>query len=93
MAGSAVAGYLGYHAVFYATAACVAFSCLCNLVQFRSLLKSKGNLVRVKINLKCSSCGSMNYLTSKNSKTHPDKIEVLKYCPKERKVTLHLESK
>ena len=41
MAGSVVAGYLGYHAVFYATAACVAFSCLCNLVQFRSLLKVK----------------------------------------------------
>ena len=41
MAGSAVAGYLGHHAVFYATAACVAFSCLCNLVQFRSLLKVK----------------------------------------------------
>lgn len=41
MAGSAVAGYLGYDAVFYATAACVAFSCLCNLVQFRSLLKVK----------------------------------------------------
>ena len=41
MAGSAVAGYLGYHAVFYATAACVAFSCLCNIVQFRSLLKAK----------------------------------------------------
>ena len=41
MAGSTVAGYLGYHAVFYATAACVAFSCLCNLVQFRSLLKVK----------------------------------------------------
>ena len=41
MAGSAVAGYLGYHAVFYATAACVTFSCLCNIVQFRSLLKVK----------------------------------------------------
>ena len=41
MAGSAVAGYLGYHAVFYATAACVAFSCLCNIVQFRLLLKVK----------------------------------------------------
>ncbi|VOW09139.1 multi-drug resistance efflux pump [Streptococcus pneumoniae] len=38
--------------------------------------------MRVKINLKCSSCDSINYLTSKNSKTHPDKIEVLKYCPK-----------
>ncbi|MCG4834163.1 50S ribosomal protein L33, partial [Mediterraneibacter faecis] len=30
---------------------------------------------------------------SKNTKTHPEKIEVLKYCPKERKVTLHIESK
>lgn len=41
MTGSAFAGQYGYHAVFYATAACVAFSCLCNLVQFRSLLKVK----------------------------------------------------
>ncbi|RXX22710.1 MFS transporter [Streptococcus oralis] len=41
MTGSAVAGQYGYHSVFYATAACVAFSCLCNLVQFRSLLKVK----------------------------------------------------
>ncbi|HEM4583950.1 TPA: 50S ribosomal protein L33 [Streptococcus suis] len=48
--------------------------------------------MRVKINLQCSECGSKNYLTSKNAKTHPDKIEVLKYCPKERKVTLHLET-
>jgi len=41
MTGSAVSGQYGYHFVFYATAACVAFSCLCNLVQFRSLLKVK----------------------------------------------------
>ena len=41
MTGSAVAGQYGYHSVFYATAVCVAFSCLCNLVQFRSLLKVK----------------------------------------------------
>ena len=41
MTGSAVVGQYGYHSVFYATAACVAFSCLCNLVQFRSLLKVK----------------------------------------------------
>ncbi|MDO4667190.1 MAG: 50S ribosomal protein L33 [Streptococcus sp.] len=49
--------------------------------------------MRVKINLKCSECGSLNYLTSKNNKTHPEQIKVLKYCPKERKVTLHLETK
>ena len=41
MTGSAVAGQFGYHYVFYATAACVALSCLFNLVQFRSLLKVK----------------------------------------------------
>ncbi|MCC9871794.1 50S ribosomal protein L33, partial [Streptococcus agalactiae] len=29
---------------------------------------------------------------SKNKSNHPDKIEVPKYCPKERKVTLHIES-
>ncbi|MCC9972146.1 50S ribosomal protein L33, partial [Streptococcus agalactiae] len=28
----------------------------------------------------------------KNKSNHPDKIEVPKYCPKERKVTLHIES-
>ncbi|TWT12013.1 MULTISPECIES: 50S ribosomal protein L33 [unclassified Streptococcus] len=48
--------------------------------------------MRIKITLICSACGSKNYLTSKNKKNHPDKIQVLKYCPKERKVTLHLES-
>ncbi len=41
MAGSAVAGQFGYHAVFYATSLCVAFSCLFNLLQFRTLLKVK----------------------------------------------------
>ena len=41
MTGSAVAGQFGYHSVFYATAVCVALSCLFNLVQFRSLLKVK----------------------------------------------------
>ena len=48
--------------------------------------------MRVKINLKCSACGQKNYLTSKNKKTHPEKMQVPKFCPKERKVTLHIES-
>ena len=48
--------------------------------------------MRVKINLECSSCGSKNYLKSKNKTTHPERIQGLKYCPKERKVTLHIES-
>ncbi|HER6197565.1 TPA: 50S ribosomal protein L33 [Streptococcus pyogenes] len=48
--------------------------------------------MRVKINLECSECGSNNYLTSKSKSSHPEKIKVLKYCPKERKVTLHVET-
>ena len=41
LAGSAVAEQFGYHSVFYATALCVALSCLFNLIQFRTLLKVK----------------------------------------------------
>ena len=41
LAGSAVARQFGYHSVFYATALCVALSCLFNLIQFRTLLKVK----------------------------------------------------
>ena len=41
LAGSVVAEQFGYHSVFYATALCVALSCLFNLIQFRTLLKVK----------------------------------------------------
>ena len=41
LAGSAVARQFGYHSVFYATALCVALSCLFNLIQFKTLLKVK----------------------------------------------------
>ncbi|URZ86746.1 MULTISPECIES: 50S ribosomal protein L33 [Floricoccus] len=47
--------------------------------------------MRVKINLRCTECKSKNYISSKNKSTHPDKVRVLKYCPKERKVTMHEE--
>ena len=49
--------------------------------------------MRVKINLKCSSCGSKNYLTSKNKKNTEGKLEVKKFCPKCNKTTLHKERK
>ncbi|MFC4651467.1 50S ribosomal protein L33 [Lactococcus nasutitermitis] len=47
--------------------------------------------MRVKITLRCTSCGSKNYISSKNKATHPEKVESLKFCPKERLVTLHKE--
>ena len=47
--------------------------------------------MRVKITLACTSCKSKNYISSKNKSSNPDKVETMKFCPKERMVTLHRE--
>jgi large subunit ribosomal protein L33 len=49
--------------------------------------------MRIKIGLKCSECGDINYTTMKNSKTHTEKVELRKYCPRLRKHTIHKEVK
>lgn len=49
--------------------------------------------VRIKIGLKCSECGDINYTTTKNSKKNTDKIELKKYCPRLKKHTVHKETK
>ena len=48
--------------------------------------------MRVNITLECTSCKERNYLTNKNKRNNPDRLEKQKYCPRERKVTLHRES-
>ncbi len=52
-----------------------------------------GKIMRVNITLECTSCKERNYLTSKNKRNNPDRLEKQKYCPRERKVTLHRETK
>lgn len=49
--------------------------------------------MRVNINLECTVCGERNYLTAKNKRNNPDRLEVTKYCPRDRKRTLHREVK
>lgn len=49
--------------------------------------------MRELVKLFCSECNSENYHTTKNKKNTPDKLEFKKYCPNERKVTLHVEKK
>lgn len=51
------------------------------------------NSARVKITLACTECGDRNYTTTKNKKLHPDRVEVMKYCKRLRKKTLHKEIK
>ncbi len=45
--------------------------------------------MRVNITLECTSCHERTYLTSKNRRHNPDRLELNKYCPREQKVTLH----
>ncbi|WP_028274372.1 50S ribosomal protein L33 [Atopococcus tabaci] len=49
--------------------------------------------MRVNITLECTDCKERNYITKKNKRNNPDRLEVKKYCPRERRVTLHRETK
>ena len=46
-----------------------------------------------KVILTCTECLSRNYTTTKNKKTHNERIELMKYCKKCGKHTLHKEAK
>ena len=48
---------------------------------------------RDQVILKCTVCGEENYHTTRNKKTHPTKMEINKFCPVCRKMTLHKEKK
>ncbi len=45
------------------------------------------------IALQCSECKRRNYTTTKNRKNIQGKLELKKYCPFERKHTVHKETK
>ena len=45
------------------------------------------------ITYKCTECGEENYIGTRNKKTRPDKMEIKKYCPRCRKMTIHKEKK
>lgn len=47
--------------------------------------------MRVTFLMRCTVCNEENYLTEKNKKNSPDRLEQKKYCPKCRKQTLHRE--
>ncbi|QUG43137.1 50S ribosomal protein L33 [Psychrobacillus sp. INOP01] len=49
--------------------------------------------MRVNITLACTETGDRNYITTKNKRNNPERIELNKYCPRLQKVTLHRETK
>jgi large subunit ribosomal protein L33 len=47
--------------------------------------------MRVIITMACTESGDRNYTTSKNKKTHSQRMELKKFCPRCNKQTLHRE--
>ena len=45
------------------------------------------------ITLAYTECKERTYTTSKNRRNDPDRLELMKYCPRERKHTLHRETR
>jgi large subunit ribosomal protein L33 len=56
-------------------------------------MKFGGKDMRVNITLACTDCGERNYISTKNKRNNPDRIELKKYCPREKRVTAHRETK
>ncbi|MEW6077027.1 MAG: 50S ribosomal protein L33 [Thermodesulfobacteriota bacterium] len=49
--------------------------------------------MRVNVLLACTQCKRRNYSTTKNKRTTPDKLELVKYCRFCREHCLHKETK
>ena len=49
--------------------------------------------MRVKITLACTECKRRNYVSKKNKKNDPDRIEMKKHCRFCNKHTIHKETK
>ncbi|MEZ5159336.1 MAG: 50S ribosomal protein L33 [Marmoricola sp.] len=48
-------------------------------------MASKSSDVRPKITLACVDCKERNYITKKNRRNDPDRMEMNKFCPRCRK--------
>ncbi|MCD5405531.1 50S ribosomal protein L33 [Peptococcaceae bacterium] len=49
--------------------------------------------MRVDVTLACSECKRRNYITTKNKRNNPDRLELKKYCKFCKTHTVHKETK
>jgi large subunit ribosomal protein L33 len=54
---------------------------------------AKATDVRPKITMACVECKNRNYITSKNRRNDPDRIQLKKFCPRCGKHTDHRETR
>jgi large subunit ribosomal protein L33 len=56
-------------------------------------MAKKQKEIRPVITLECTSCKERNYATTKNTRNTTDRLELVKFCKRERKHTVHKETK
>jgi large subunit ribosomal protein L33 len=49
--------------------------------------------IRPKITLACTQCKERNYITKKNRRNDPDRLELKKFCPRCKTHTPHRETR
>jgi large subunit ribosomal protein L33 len=54
---------------------------------------AKATDVRPKITLACTECKERNYITKKNRRNDPDRLDLAKFCPRCKKHTTHRETR
>jgi large subunit ribosomal protein L33 len=54
---------------------------------------AKATEVRPKITLACVECKERNYITVKNRRNDPDRIQLRKFCRRDGKHTMHRETR
>nr|WP_277605511.1 50S ribosomal protein L33 [Glycomyces sp. L485] len=62
-------------------------------VQRKALIVAKATDVRPKITMACVECKERNYVTKKNRRNHPDRLELKKYCPRCKTSRAHKETR
>jgi large subunit ribosomal protein L33 len=60
---------------------------------FERVLPVAATDVRPKITLACDVCKHRNYITRKNRRNDPDRMELKKFCPNCRHHTAHRETR
>ncbi len=57
------------------------------------VMAKKTGEIRPKITLACTECKDRNYITKKNKRNNPDRLELKKFCPKCHRHTAHRETR
>ena len=59
----------------------------------RHPVASKSTDIRPKITMACTECKERNYITRKNRRNDPDRLELKKFCPRCRTHRAHRETR